>query len=101
MQATTTDQIAALAEVARATLFNYFPSKTAIVDALVAESDAGFHMAMESWCREPGLDIGGRQLGLFAATAFYLQRAPVRKRALVALPWPHWADQRSVTRILE
>lgn len=98
-QATTMDQIAAMANVARATLFNYFPGKTAIIQALVTESDAGFFKAIERWRAEPGLGTGARLLGLFAATALYLQHAPARKRALVALSWLNWAEQDSGARI--
>jgi AcrR family transcriptional regulator len=34
---TTVDQIATLADVSQTTFFNYFPTKTAVVDALIAE----------------------------------------------------------------
>lgn len=99
VQATTMDQIAAAADVSRATLFNYFPSKHDIVDALVTGHDAGFFVAVDTWRRTPGLTIGEKLLGLFSATAHYLRRAPARHRALIGLSWLHWAEPRSVARI--
>jgi AcrR family transcriptional regulator len=40
---TTIEDLADLADVARATFFNYFPSKTAVVDTILAELDAEFY----------------------------------------------------------
>lgn len=99
VQATTMDQIAAIANVARATLFNYFPSKAEIVSALVAEHDEGFFVALAGWRQASGLTTGERLLGLFVATAYYLRRAPARKRTLIQLSWTNWAELASVERI--
>lgn len=99
VQATTMDQIAAAADVARATLFNYFPSKAEIVAALVAEHDEGFFIALDGWRQASALTTGERLLGLFVATAYYLRRAPARKRTLIQLSWTNWAELASVERI--
>jgi len=40
---TTIEDLADLADVARATFFNYFPSKTAVVDTILAELDTEFY----------------------------------------------------------
>ncbi len=40
---TTIEDLADLADVARATFFNYFPSKTAVVDTILAELDGAFY----------------------------------------------------------
>ncbi|MGF7151706.1 AcrR family transcriptional regulator [Sphingomonas zeicaulis] len=99
VQATTMDQIAAAAAVARATLFNYFPAKADIVVALVAEHDENFFLALDGWRRRPGLTTGERLLGLFVATAHYLRRAPARKRVIIRLSWTNWAEPASAERI--
>lgn len=99
VQATTMDQIAIAADVARATLFNYFPAKADIVAALVAEHDENFFLALDGWRQAPELTTGERLLGLFVATAYYLRRAPARKRALIRLSWMNWAELASVERI--
>lgn len=44
---TTIEDLAELADVARATFFNYFPSKTAVVDTILAEGDAEFYHELD------------------------------------------------------
>jgi AcrR family transcriptional regulator len=44
---TTVDQIATLADVSQTTFFNYFPTKTAVVDALIAELVVPFDGILE------------------------------------------------------
>ena len=51
VQTITMDQIAAAADVSRATLFNYFQSKSDILEALVEENERGFYRAIEAWRR--------------------------------------------------
>jgi AcrR family transcriptional regulator len=44
---TTIEDLADLADVARATFFNYFPSKVAVVDTILAELDAAFYRELD------------------------------------------------------
>jgi AcrR family transcriptional regulator len=44
---TTIEDLADLADVARATFFNYFPSKAAVVDTILAEGDADFYRELD------------------------------------------------------
>jgi AcrR family transcriptional regulator len=99
VQVTTMDQIAAAAEVSRATLFNYFASKADIIDALVAETEAGFFIAMDAWRRVDGLSTGARLLGLFNASAHHLNRASSVDRLLVGVSWLNWNEVTGIARI--
>lgn len=47
MTATTADAIAAGASISRATFFNYFPSKAAVIAALVSDLDDAFSIAID------------------------------------------------------
>jgi AcrR family transcriptional regulator len=99
VQATTMDQIAAIADVSRATLFNYFSSKADIVDALVVENEAGFYIAVKAWRATDGLTAGERLLGIFTATAHYLRRASPVERVLVGVSWLNWNELTGIARI--
>lgn len=99
VQGATMDQIAAEADIARATLFNYFPSKSEIVVALIDQNEAGFYRAIDRWRAADGIDTAGRLLGLFRATARYLQRASPLERLLVGVSWLNWNDESSTGRI--
>jgi AcrR family transcriptional regulator len=104
VQDATMDQIAAAADVARATLFNYFPSKNDIIEALVAENDAGFFVAIEGWRRATHLTTVEKLAGLFAATDHYLRRAPARRRAVLSMSWRNWGqpgNQQRVQRVVD
>ncbi|WP_162987155.1 TetR/AcrR family transcriptional regulator [Sphingomonas paeninsulae] len=99
VQATTMDQIAAVADVSRATLFNYFASKADIIDVLVAENEAGFYIAIDAWRGAGGLTAGERLLGIFTATAHYLRRASPIERVLVGVSWLNWNELTGIARI--
>jgi AcrR family transcriptional regulator len=99
VQGATMDQIAAKADIARATLFNYFPSKSEIVVALIDQNEAGFYRAVDRWRAAEGIDTAGRMLGLFRATGRYLQRASPLERLLVGVSWLNWNDESSTGRI--
>ncbi len=92
------EQIAATAEVSRATLFNYFPSKRDIIDALVEGNDASFYVAIQSW-RDAKLSTAERVLGLFSATAYHLRRAPSHRRLLIGMSWMTWNEAAGARRI--
>ena len=99
IQATTMDRIAAAADVARATLFNYFPSKSDVVEALIERNEAGFYLAIDGWRQADGLTVGERLRGMFAATARYLSRASPVARLLVGVSWLNWNDAAGIDRI--
>jgi AcrR family transcriptional regulator len=44
---TTIEDLADLADVARATFFNYFPSKAAVVDTILAQGDSDFYRELD------------------------------------------------------
>jgi AcrR family transcriptional regulator len=77
--ATTTRDIARAAEIAAGTLFNYFPTKDAIVSAMAEESLA---RAWEEF-EQPGADLSENLFALIAAELRHLR--PLRKFILPLL----------------
>lgn len=49
-EGTTVDEVAERAEISRATFFNYFPSKSAVLDAMVDEMEIAFARIVEREC---------------------------------------------------
>lgn len=99
IHAATMDQIAADADVSRATLFNYFASKADIVAALVESNDEGFYAAIAGWREASGLSTGERILGLFAATGRYLRGISPIQRILVGVAELGWNDRTGLARV--
>jgi AcrR family transcriptional regulator len=80
--ASTVDDIARLAEVSRATAFNYFPSKQALLAALVHEMEARFLHIMDTQFDQPG-SAAERIAALFSWTAAKVEETPELSRVLI------------------
>jgi AcrR family transcriptional regulator len=80
--ATTVDDIARLAEVSRATAFNYFPSKQALLAALVHEMEARFLHIMDTQFDRPA-SAAERIAALFSWTAAKVEETPELSRVLI------------------
>lgn len=82
LDATTAEAIAAAADVSRATFFNYFPSKSAVIAALVAKLDNDFvaTIGLERRTEWPTAD---RLEHLFLQTAVRLQAAPALNKMIL------------------
>ncbi|HLS80102.1 MAG TPA: TetR/AcrR family transcriptional regulator [Steroidobacter sp.] len=72
---TRVEAIAAAAEVSRATFFNYFPNKGAVVAALVAKADHDFATTIDQE-RRRAASTAARLERLFVQTAVRLQSRP-------------------------
>jgi AcrR family transcriptional regulator len=79
---TTVDDLARLARVSRATAFNYFPSKQALLGALVREMEARFLHIMEMQLDEPAT-AAQRIAALFSWTAAKVEETPQLSRVLI------------------
>lgn len=95
---TTMDQIADAAEVSRATLFNYFASKAAIMVALVEQLDADFIALIESYSAQP-MTTAERIIGIFSESAANLERRGDAVRFLVGVSEQSWGDQPGQARL--
>ena len=80
--ATTMDDIARLAAVSRATAFNYFPSKQALLGALVREMEARFLHIMDTQFDAPA-SAAQRIAALFCWTAAKVEETPELSRVLI------------------
>jgi AcrR family transcriptional regulator len=80
--ATTVDDIARLAQVSRATAFNYFPSKQALLGALVYEMEARFLHIMDAQFNAPA-SAAQRIAALFSWTAAKVEETPQLSRVLI------------------
>jgi AcrR family transcriptional regulator len=79
---TTVDDIARLAQVSRATAFNYFPSKQALLGALVREMEARFLHIMDAQLEQPA-SAAQRIAALFSWTAAKVEETPQLSRVLI------------------
>jgi AcrR family transcriptional regulator len=79
---TTVDDIARLAQVSRATAFNYFPSKQALLGALVREMEARFLHIMDAQLEAPAT-AAQRIAALFSWTAAKVEETPELSRVLI------------------
>lgn len=95
---TTMDQIADAAEVSRATLFNYFASKAAIMAALVEQLDADFIALIEGY-RQQSMTTAERIMGIFTESATNLERRGDAVRFLVGVSEQSWGDQPGIARL--
>lgn len=80
--ATTMDDIARLADVSRATAFNYFPSKQALLAALVHEMEARFLHIIDTQFERPA-SAAARIAALFSWTAAKVEETPELSRVLI------------------
>jgi AcrR family transcriptional regulator len=80
--ATTMDDIARRAGVSRATAFNYFPSKSLLLEGLVHEMEARFLRVLESQLERPA-SAAQRMAALFEWTARAIGAAPRLSRVLI------------------
>ena len=80
--ATTVDDIARVARVSRATAFNYFPSKQALLGVLVREMEARFLHIMDTQLQEPAT-AAQRIAALFSWTAAKVGETPELSRVLI------------------
>ena len=79
---TTVDDIARLAQVSRATAFNYFPSKQALLEVLVHEMEARFLHVMDGLSERPGT-AAERIAAVFSWTAAKVEETPELSRVLI------------------
>lgn len=95
---TTMDEIAVAADVSRATLYNYFPSRSDIVAALVERMDDDFVSLIHRYCGEAG-STAERIVGLFTASARGIEAEGGVTRRLVGISWQSWGGDIGVLRI--
>jgi len=95
---TTMDQIAHQADVARATLFNYFPSKGDIVAALVEDLDEAFYAEIELLRKKP-MPVQGRVELLFRRTGRAIEGSEPHIRTIVGASELTWNESVGVARI--
>lgn len=94
----TMDEIAEAADVSRATLFNYFASKAAIIVALVEQLDTDFIALIESYRQRP-LPTADRIIGIFTESARNLEKRGDAVRFLVGISEQSWGDQPGIDRL--
>ena len=90
-EAVTMDEIAAAAEVSRATLFNYFPSKVSILTALSLQFDEQMVRLAEQQ-RARAVPTSQRIRGMLSEAARSLEAAPPSVRRVVAIMERSWAE---------
>lgn len=94
---TTMDQIAQQADVARATLFNYFPSKGDIVAALVDDLDEAFY-GMIATLRQKPMTVAQRLEHLLRRTGREMEDTPPYIRTIVGASELGWNENVGVAR---
>ena len=94
----TMDEIADAAEVSRATLFNYFPSKAEIVAALVDQLDEDFFQLLDSY-RAKDMSTADRIVGVFSESARNLDERRNVVRPLVAISEQSWGEGAGMARL--
>lgn len=97
-EAVTMDEIAAAAEVSRATLFNYFPSKVSILTALSLQFDRQMVKLAEQQ-RARSVPTSQRVRGMLTEAARSLEAAPSSVRRVVAIMERSWAEPDSAARM--
>lgn len=81
-EATTVEAIAENADISRPTLFNYFPSKMAILQALLPEVDHHFAAAVSRSDRDTA-SIGDQMQQFFAYVTSMTQKTPQLTRSML------------------
>ena len=94
----TMDQIAEAADISRATLFNYFANKAAIIAALVEQLDTDFIALIESYHGQDR-STADRILGIFVESGRNLERRGETVRFLVGISEQSWGDQPGIDRL--
>ncbi|WP_380873989.1 hypothetical protein ACFB49_45070 [Sphingomonas sp. DBB INV C78] len=97
VQGTTMDEIAATAEVSRATLFNYFTGKGEILDHLVEEMHLHFFARLASYSTIN--DPIERVRLCFVETGEAMERDAVRLRPIVGYSELGWNESGIVSRL--
>jgi AcrR family transcriptional regulator len=95
----TMDEIAEGAEVSRATLFNYFPSKGDIVTALAERMDDDLVAMIESH-RRTGMTTMERLVGVFGESGRMIEFRARIMRPLVGLSWQSWGEDAGFRRFV-
>jgi AcrR family transcriptional regulator len=93
----TMDDIAEAADISRATLFNYFPSKSEIVRALAERMDDDVIGLIESH-RRSGSPTADRIIGVFTDSGRIIESRPNIMRPLVGLSWQSWGEEAGIRR---
>lgn len=94
---TTMDQIAHQADIARATLFNYFPSKGDIVAALVEDLDEAFYADINYLRRKP-MSLRSRIEALFRRTGHAVEGSAPYIRTIVGASELGWNENTGFSR---
>ena len=94
------EDIAETADIARATLFNYFPSRGDILAQLVADYDDAFFQRLETWRMRTG-DPAQRISGLLIETGRRMVQAPGARAIISAseMSWNEEAGERRMRRL--
>lgn len=91
IEAVSMDEIAQRAQVARGTLFNYFPSKGDIVKALVADTVEGFCRIIEEMNARHAT-VGARVDAIFGETAERILATSEVSRRILRPHHPQWGS---------
>ncbi len=95
--ATTMDEIADVAGISRATLFNYFPSKADIVAAIVEQMDEAFIAQMDRFL-DFGMPLATRVKEFFRAHAHDLEGRWLKFRPMVGISVQGWGEDTGALR---
>lgn len=98
VQGTTMENIAAAAEVSRATLFNYFTGKGEILDQLVLEMHEHFFARVEQ-CRASVADPAERVRLMFVETGKAMEAEADRLRPIVGYSEMGWNESGVMDRL--
>lgn len=92
-EASTVEAIAEAADISKPTLFNYFPSKVALLQAMLPDVDRRFAAALTDQPEAPA-DVSGRLDGFFAAVAGMTQVTPKLTSAMLLQALRAYEDPR-------
>lgn len=89
----TMNEIAADAEVSRATLFKYFSNKNEILEVIIDQMNSVFFARIDRCCSETE-DPAIRVYGVFTETGAGVEEAGAMSRRFVGIIGLNWSDQR-------